>query len=136
MGANMKMLKRIGVCLLAAVMLISTPITALADYVTGNDSYSLTVPKAYNSVKTINNIGEFEGEQIYFKDPQDLFVDEKDNLYIVDSGNNRVVKMNEELKTVGVYYGPDKAFSKPEGIFVDSDGDMYIADTEIGRAHV
>lgn len=129
MGANMKMLKRIGVCLLAAVMLISTPITALADYVTGNDSYRLPVPKAYNSVKTINNIGEFEGEQIYFKDPQDLFVDEKDNLYIVDSGNNRVVKMNEELKTVGVYYGPDKAFSKPEGIFVDSDGDMYIADT-------
>ena len=53
MGANMKMLKRIGVCLLAAVMLISTPITALADYVTGNDSYRLPVPKAYNSVKSI-----------------------------------------------------------------------------------
>lgn len=130
----MKVLKRIGAGLLAALALIcNSPVTALAsgnmDYVTGNDSYRLPVPKAYNSVKTINNIGSYGEEGIYFKDPQDLFIDDRDNLYIVDSGNSRIVKMDEQLRTVGVFYGPDKAFSKPEGIFVDSDGDMYVADT-------
>lgn len=129
----MKVWKRIGAGLLAAMTLIlNTPVTALAsgeNYVTGNDSYRLPVPQAYNSVKTINNIGQYGEEKIYFKDPQDLFIDDSDNLYIVDSGNNRIVKMDESLTTVGVFYGPDKAFSKPEGIFVDSDGDMYVADT-------
>lgn len=129
----MKVLKRMGAALLAAMTLIfNTPLTAMAsgeNYVTGNDSYRLPVPQAYNSVRSINNIGEFGEEQIYFKDPQDLFLDDKDNLYIVDSGNNRIVKMDASLTTVGVFYGPDQAFNKPEGIFVDSDGDMYVADT-------
>lgn len=134
----MKSLKKIGVGLLAGVMcMLTVSQTAFAagtdNYVTGNDSYRQPVPQCYNVVKTINNIGDYEDNQRYFMNPQDIFVDDKDNIYIVDTGNKRIVKMNSNYETVGVYYGPDKAFKQPQGVFVDEDGDMYVADTENNR---
>lgn len=130
----MKLYSRIASGLLACLVLaISIPLNATAaqdeNYVTGDDSYRQPVPRAYNVVETINNLGGFEDDQQYFKNPQDLFIDKDDNLYIVDTNNNRVIKMNSEYKTVGVFYGPDKDFVEPEGVFVDDDGDMYVADT-------
>lgn len=104
------------------------------DYVTGNSSFRLPIPKAYVVSETINNLGQWEEEKIYFKDPQDIFIDKKDNIYIVDTGNNRIVMMNKDLKTIGVYRCPDSTgFNAPEGIFVDDDGDMYVADTGNSR---
>lgn len=108
------------------------------DYVTSNSSFRLPIPKAYNVMGTINNLGEaparWEKEKIFFKDPQDLFIDKNDTIYIVDSGNNRIVVMDKNLKTMGIYRSPDsKEFSSPEGIYVDDDGDMYVADTGNSR---
>ena len=121
----MKSLKKLGVSLLAGLMcLITVSQTALASgtesYVTGNDSYRQPVPQSYNVVKTINNIGGYEDKKVYFKNPQDIFVDDNDNIYIVDTDNPRVVKMNSNYETVNIFYGPDKAFKKPQGIFVGS----------------
>lgn len=134
----MKSLKKIGVGLLAGITcMLSVSQTALAagidNYVTGNNSYRQPVPQCYNVVKTINNIGDYEDSQQYFRNPQDLFVDNKDNIYVVDTQNRRVVKMNSNFETVGIFYGPDKPFNKPQGIFVDDDGDMYVADTDNNR---
>lgn len=134
----MKSLKKIGVGLLAGITcMLSVSQTALAagsdNYVTGNNSYRQPVPQCYNVVKTINNIGDYEDNQQYFRNPQDLFVDNKDNIYVVDTQNRRVVKMNSNYETVGIFYGPDKPFNKPQGIFVDDDGDMYVADTDNHR---
>lgn len=134
----MKSLKKIGVGLLAGITcMLSVSQTALAagtdNYVTGNNSYRQPVPQCYNVVKTINNIGDYEDKQQYFRNPQDLFVDNKDNIYVVDTQNRRVVKMNSNFETVGIFYGPDKPFNKPQGIFVDDDGDMYVADTDNNR---
>lgn len=134
----MKSLKKLGVSLLTGLMcLITVSQTALASgtesYVTGDDSYRQPVPQSYNVIKTINNIGDYEDKKTYFKNPQDIFVDDNDNIYIVDTDNNRVVKLNSNYETVNIFYGPDKAFKKPQGIFVDEDGDMYVADTENNR---
>ncbi len=134
----MKSLKKLGVSLLAGLLMVITVTqTAFAagtdNYVTGDDSYRQPVPQSYNVVNTINNIGDYDDKKTYFKDPQDLFVDHNDNIYIVDTNNNRVVKMNSDFETTNIFYGPDKAFNKPSGIFVDEDGDMYVADTENGR---
>ena len=134
----MKSLKKIGVGLLAGITcMLSVSQTAMASgtdsYVTGDDSSRQPVPQCYNVVKTINNIGEYEDSNQYFKNPLDIFVDNQDNIYIVDSDNKRVVKMNSNYETVGVFYGPDKAFDSPSGIFVDDDGDMYVADTGNNR---
>jgi tetratricopeptide (TPR) repeat protein len=104
------------------------------DYVTANSSFRLPIPKAYNAAGAINNLGEWEGEKAFFNDPQDIFIDKKDNIYIMDTGNNRIIVMNKELVTTGVYRSPDNIdFNSPEGIFVDDDGDMYVADTGNGR---
>ncbi len=134
----MKSLKKIGIGLLAAfTCMISVSQTALASgtdsYVTGDDSYRQPVPESYVVVRTINNIGGYEDDTQTFREPQDLFVDKQDNIYIVDTLNKRVVKMNSNFETVGVFYGPDKPFNSPQGIFVDDDGDMYVADTNNNR---
>jgi tetratricopeptide (TPR) repeat protein len=94
------------------------------DYITADTWFRLPIPKAYNVVGSINNIGSYGGEEKFFKDPQDIFIDGKDNIYIVDSGNKRIVVMNPDLKVIGVYHSPDKnKFNAPEGIFVDDNAD-------------
>lgn len=130
----MKKIKRTAVCLIAAfICFLSAPATVLASsadsYVTGDDNYRQPVPESYIVSRTVNNIGSYDDDTKYFKNPLDVFVDNADNIYIVDSDNARIVKMNSEYVTVNIFYGPDKAFSAPEGIFVDEDGDMYVADT-------
>lgn len=134
----MKSLKKIGVGLLAGITcLLSVSQTALAagteNYVTGDNSSRQPVPTSYNVVKTINNIGDYEDGQKYFKNPQDVFIDKNDYIYIVDSDNNRIIKMNSNFETQNIFYGPDKEFKNPSGIFVDDDGDMYVSDTNNNR---
>lgn len=120
------------VAVILTVLTFSTPVFAANgyNYVTANSSYRMPVPKAYNVVKTINNIGGFNDDKKQsFADPQDLFIDHYDNIYVVDTNNNRIVKFNSNFETVAVIYGNGTKLKKPEGIFVDDDGDMYIADT-------
>lgn len=133
----MKRLKRISIFMLTAIMLLlSASNSVLADttnYVTGNNNSRQPVPECYIVTETINNIGDFEDKNIFFKNPQDLFIDCYDNVYVVDSGFKRIVKFNSDHVVTAIYTCPGKAFNKPSGIFVDDDGDMFIADTENNR---
>ena len=72
-----------------------------------------------------------------FRSPQDLFVFEN-LIFVVDSGNNRIVVMEytEDSRHVVyevVYYvnldGEPSYFNNPHGIFVARNGDIWIADT-------
>lgn len=105
------------------------------DYVTANTSFRLPIPKAYYMVDSINNIGDVEDARAkYFNDPQDIFIDKKDNIYIVDSGSGRIIKMNSDMELIATFESPDKvAFNAPEGIFVDDNEDMYVVDTGNSR---
>jgi tetratricopeptide (TPR) repeat protein len=70
-----------------------------------------------------------------FKTIEDLFIDRNGKLYIVDSGNNRIVRMNldqTDIEVFGDTDGPGK-LNTPKGIYVDDNGDMYVADTENQR---
>ncbi len=61
---------------------------------------------------------------------QDLFIDSKDNLYIADTGNNRVIVCKANSKDIIILDEADGLqFNKPEGVFVDDSGGIYIADT-------
>uniref|UniRef100_A0A7C5V1P3 DUF1282 domain-containing protein n=1 Tax=Caldicellulosiruptor owensensis TaxID=55205 RepID=A0A7C5V1P3_9FIRM len=68
-----------------------------------------------------------------FKNPSDIYVDNKKNVYIMDSGNKRIVVCDRYFKLIKVI---DKFFDnngdielmEPEGIFVDKDGLIYICD--------
>lgn len=132
----MKFLKRACAGLLIVLTVAAAvPLTASASgvdsYVTGNSSYRMPVPQAYVVTKAVNNIGSFEDKKRYFKNPQDIFVDKNNYIYIVDTGNNRIVKMNRDMETLAIFYGDEQSGSlnAPEGVFVEEDGDIYIADT-------
>ncbi|TDG00998.1 nuclease PIN [Paenibacillus piri] len=63
------------------------------------------------------------------KQPQDLFIDSNDQLYIADTGNNRIVHLNERGELVRILEVKESPLNKPQGLFVDTNGHIYIADT-------
>lgn len=66
-----------------------------------------------------------------FDTPEDLFVAEDDSVYIVDSGNNRILRMDmakNVLLELSEEEGPG-VLNTPKGVFVTEDGDIYVADT-------
>ena len=77
----------------------------------------------------------------HFSSPNDIFKDDNDNFYLVDSGNNRIVVFDSQFNNVTKIYdtfkgldGKDTTLSNPMGIFVDSsNGFMYIADNKNAR---
>ena len=73
-----------------------------------------------------------------FREPNDLFVTADGDVYVVDSGNNRIVVLDRELRPTAVIdsfvrEGREDAFRNPQGIFVTDDGHLLIADTGNGR---
>lgn len=67
--------------------------------------------------------------------PEDLFLDHEGYLWIVDTGNHRVVKIDRfgELQMVIGGPGSPVQFRQPQGVFVNRAGEVYVADTENGR---
>ncbi|THF83299.1 YIP1 family protein [Cohnella fermenti] len=61
--------------------------------------------------------------------PQDLFVDADDNIYVADTGNNRIVKLSSAGRLLASFAVPESPLSQPNGLFVDDAGNMYVADT-------
>lgn len=70
--------------------------------------------------------------------PKDLDFDPEGNLYIVDTGNSRILKLNENLELIAVIDsfnngGQKDTFNQPEGMFITKEGNIYVADTQNGR---
>jgi hypothetical protein len=63
-------------------------------------------------------------------------VDGSGNVYVADSGNNRIQKFTSDgtlLTKWGEEGGEDGQFYNPRGIAVDGSGEIYVADTWNGR---
>ena len=91
----------------------------------------IPIPQPYIPAGTIGNIG---GDIPFLNNPQDLFITREGALYVCDTGNNRVVRL-EGGKIAAEYTGAgDLDFQDPSGIFLDDYGHLYIADT--GNARV
>lgn len=70
--------------------------------------------------------------------PGDLVIDAKSNIYIADTGNNRIVHLDSNWKVVRIidhFINEDKkdTFVKPKSLAVSSNQHIYIADTGNGR---
>ena len=116
------------------------------------------VGKRYNSEAQLKEISEQTGKEVpaeevidEFKEPQDLFVDrETKSLYIVDSGNNRILVTDVDYKSQFIImdysYNPEtkqyETLKNPHGIFVRHDNNslnenestmIYIADYDNNR---
>jgi len=69
-----------------------------------------------------------------FKEPNDLLVTPDGDIYVADTGNNRIVVLDRQLRTKGVIDsfvrdGQPDAFLGPQGIFVTEEKHLLIADT-------
>lgn len=80
------------------------------------------------------------GSEALFNDPFALAVDDADNVYVSDSGNNTIRKITPDgaVTTLAGLAGHagntdgngyDARFSNPQGLAVDGAGNIYVADT-------
>jgi DNA-binding beta-propeller fold protein YncE len=71
-----------------------------------------------------------------FNTPEDIFIADDDTIYLVDTGNSRIIhlepKTHKLLGVIGTEDGPG-LLNEPKGIFVKPDGTIYVADTKNQR---
>ncbi|MDD4000612.1 MAG: hypothetical protein PHX62_06945 [Bacilli bacterium] len=79
---------------------------------------------AYEAVLKVKSVNSENGK-VSFSNPKDLFIDSEDYLYIVDSGNQRVVVLDKDNEFI-LEFGSDR-FQQPRGIYV-RENLIYIAD--------
>ncbi|NIK71986.1 MULTISPECIES: NHL repeat-containing protein [unclassified Paenibacillus] len=88
-------------------------------------------PAAYRATALLNGDSLGVGP---FKEPNDIHVTADKQIYVLDSGNNRIVVMDASFKLDRIIDSfdnngePDK-FMSPQGLFVTEDKNIYVADT-------
>ncbi len=73
-----------------------------------------------------------------FNAPEDIFIANDDTIYLVDTGNSRIIHMNADLRVlriIGDAEGPGR-LNEPKGVFVKTDGTVFAADTKNQRIAV
>lgn len=124
-----------------AVLLVVTPVipvSANVPYESYNYNYweePVPAPAAYlpDQVWSGRSLGVGD-----FKVPSDLVVSEEQYVYVLDSGNNRIVIVDDQGRSAGVISsfileGKEEHFNNPQGMFITGDGTIYIADTDNHR---
>lgn len=111
-----------------------------ADDITASYNYSfwgnaVANPAAYQATTIWN--GDRLGVGA-FKDPNDLYVTEDQMIYVLDSGNHRVVVLDDQyqpITTIDSFKrdGKSDTFLNPQGIFVTEQKHVLIADTGNNR---
>ncbi|MGC5772203.1 hypothetical protein [Paenibacillus pabuli] len=110
--------------------------TAFADGQTNAYNYSywgdaVRSPAAYEAT------GMITGKELDigpFKEPNDMHVTADQRVYVLDSGNSRIVELNQEMKLTRVidsfdHDGTKDKFKLPQGLYVSDNGQLLIADT-------
>ncbi len=124
-------LKRI---LILMLILVLCPLASLADeapYDTQTQIYNgqaASSPAGYLPEGTFTTFGEDA-----LKRPNDLFLDENDNLFIADEGNKRVVMCTSEGDLIRIF--GEKKFKQPSGLYVRG-GKLYAADPKLKQVLV
>lgn len=137
----MRKSRKIITCLLLLITAL-TPVSMVSAetsfYTYNYDFYGIQMasPDAYTPEAIL--IGSSLGAEVGdFKDPKGLFV-RGENIYIVDSGNNRIVEVDKNFALVRVIDkvmldGAESTLLNPQDIFVSTDNELYICDTDNNR---
>ena len=131
-----------------ALMLVCAVSAALADkdipYDTYNYDYwnnTVFTPAAYVPDGAISGATlSFNGEPVgAFRAPQDVCVAPDGDVYLADTGNNRVLVLDSSMMTVKQIItsferdGATETFSQPYGVAVSMSDQVYIADSQNHR---
>ncbi|MEV5030321.1 hypothetical protein [Paenibacillus sp. LPE1-1-1.1] len=92
-------------------------------------------PAAYQATTLLSGLGLGVGP---FKDPSDFYVTPDKQIYVLDSGNNRIVILDETFKpaaTIDSFERDGQAdnFQNPQGLFVTDQKHVLVADTGHNR---
>ena len=86
--------------------------------------------------------GNISGEDVgttAFKEPQDLCVSDAGEVYVADTGNNRIVVMDNKMTKVNRIIdtftrdGKEDHFNAPYGVCVSENNQLYVADSNNAR---
>ncbi|ETT64572.1 gluconolactonase [Paenibacillus sp. FSL H8-0457] len=99
---------------------------------------TVAVPAAYLPERAVTGKELGIGD---FLDPSDMHVSEAGNIYVLDSGNKRIVVLDDAWNVIRVIdsfmnEGKEDGFANPAGIFIDGDEQIYVADTDHQRVVV
>ena len=140
---NIKKAAKILSCLLVIISVLASSLLVFAEdpYYGYNYNYygEASCPNGYLPVKSHNG---FDWGLGYLKNPADMYVDANNFLYILDSGNGRIIKVDSEFNPVKVIdkftdvEGNATTLKNPQGICVTPDGEIYLCDTDNGRVVV
>ncbi len=137
----MKKASRIFIAVLCLMLLVSCMIPAFAatapyeTYTYSMEGSTMSSPHAYVPERIITN---YDMGTTALKSAKDIFFDDDGNLYISDTGNNRVVVCNSdfryqfEISSFINEHGVPDALSSPQGLFV-TDETIYVCDTSNSR---
>ncbi|WP_373229827.1 YIP1 family protein [Cohnella sp.] len=128
--------------LTASMMLVLVLFVIAAPAAASSDGYNYSywgkavpAPEAYTPARVIYGHDLQIGP---LSSPQDLYIGQENKVYIADTGNNRIVVLNEQLGVDRVISefdnkGKKDSFNQPEGVFIDTKGGIYVADTQNRR---
>ncbi len=137
----MRRIKTYGIafCLAAAVM-AGAELKAEAQSNFNSYSYdewdeSVAAPASYQPVLARNGLEIGSGP---LNTPQDFFMDKDGHLYVADTGNNRILILDEGLELLEVLEtvrmnGEDIPLTDVEGMYVTEDHVIYASQTSSGR---
>lgn len=98
--------------------------------VINNPEKSLYGEISFNLIEDLS-IGSSDDENYLFYSVVDIALDRKDNIYILEYGNNRIQKFNrkgEYLLTIGRKGQGPGEFESPYKILIDEDDNIYVSD--------
>ncbi len=131
-------MKKIICCLCAVLVFLMIPsfdqaLAADYDFVV-NRQYSnelQPIPKAYVLKASVSYWGEEFGT---LNNPSDLDVARNGHVFIADTGNNRILELDERFNALAQYTNEGhKGLRAPQSVFVDQYGAIVIADTDQNR---
>ena len=114
---------------LTAACITASAGSAYQTYVYSVDGKALYSPDAYTAISTIDS--DYMGLNVPIENPGDLVTDQAQNVYIADTGNNRIVVLDRYYKvnfTIAEFSNdqgvPDR-LTAPQGVFVSEPNEKY-----------
>ena len=131
----MKNLNKI-LCTFCAILMVLTAFCVTASAGSAYQTYvydvygeALYSPDAYTAINSVGS--DYMGLELPIENPGDMVTDEAQNVYIADTGNNRIVVLDRYYKvnfTISEFSNdqgvPDK-LTAPQGVFVSEPNEKY-----------
>ncbi len=89
--------------------------------------------------RTLGEAGVAAGDETHFRSPDDLVFSTKGDIYVADSGNGRIVRLDKNGKFISQWGKKGKAtgeFGTAHGLAIDTQDRIYVADRGNNRVQV